>query len=258
MCRVVSRVPAKGEPMNKELIIDYAISLTHLYGLVHKDRVVQTYNLQNEEKIDGEAINNIMKEAPKELKKNFVEIHGDYFVTESILEWDNFEEQLDHRQDKPFYIPEKEELLKYRDETYFEVNKEYNKLLNYVTNNLFDGDEFKAEMLCEDVQGVCQYEFSLNNVFDEFNRRNVNFKSDEQVSEVMQIVMNLANNTRLGENNGHTPNEIFEKYEKPHLRPLPKEPFNSKGDVFSFKTKKKIGRNEPCPCGSGKKCEIGV
>ena len=29
--------------------------------------------------------------------------------------------------------------------------------------------------------------------------------------------MELANNTRIWENNGHTPNEIFEKYEKPHM-----------------------------------------
>lgn len=56
--------------------------------------------------------------------------------------------------------------------------------------------------------------------------------------------MELANNTRTWENNGHTPNEIFEKYEKPNLRPLPAERFTGN---------KKIGRNDPCPCGSGKK-----
>ena len=48
--------------------------------------------------------------------------------------------------------------------------------------------------------------------------RNISFESEGQVSEVMQLVMDLANNTRLWENNGHTTNEIFEKYEKPNLR----------------------------------------
>ena len=36
--------------MNK--ITDYIISLTHLYGLVHKDKVIEIYNMQNEEKIE--------------------------------------------------------------------------------------------------------------------------------------------------------------------------------------------------------------
>jgi preprotein translocase subunit SecA len=70
---------------------------------------------------------------------------------------------------------------------------------------------------------------------------------NKNISEVLQLVINLANNTRIWENNGYTPNEIFEKYEKPNLRPLPTESFS--GVVKS----KKIGRNDPCPCGSGKK-----
>jgi uncharacterized protein YecA (UPF0149 family) len=47
-------------------------------------------------------------------------------------------------------------------------------------------------------------------------------------------VIKFYNNTRMWENNGHTPNEIrrLSNLNKP---------------------KKKIGRNDPCPCGSGKK-----
>lgn len=36
--------------MNK--ITDYIIALTNIYGLVHKDKVVEIYNMQNEDKID--------------------------------------------------------------------------------------------------------------------------------------------------------------------------------------------------------------
>jgi hypothetical protein len=62
-------------------LLDYIISLTHLYGLVHKDKVVEIYNLQNEEKIDVAAINALDKNSAEDLSKNFVEINGDYFVT---------------------------------------------------------------------------------------------------------------------------------------------------------------------------------
>jgi len=99
-------------------------------------------------------------------------------------------------------------------------------------------------MLVEDIQGNCLHDFSPRDIFDLFNVRDVSFKDENQVNEVLGLVMELANNTRIWENNGHTPNEMFEKYEKPHLRPLPTE---------RFAGKKKIGRNDPCPCGSGKK-----
>jgi preprotein translocase subunit SecA len=70
----------------------------------------------------------------------------------------------------------------------------------------------------------------------------------------MKLVMELSNNTRIWENNGHTPMEIFEKLEKPNMRPLPKVPFDFNAtNVIDMKTRKKIGRNDPCPCGSGKK-----
>jgi len=84
---------------------------------------------------------------------------------------------------------------------------------------------------------------------------------EKDLPKVMQLVMELANNTRIGENNGHTPNEIFEKHEKPHLRPLPESPFKHDGaDIYDFKTGKKVGRNDPYPCGGGKKykkCYLG-
>lgn len=245
--------------MQMSRLLDYIISLTHLYGLVHKGTVVEIYNLQSEEKIEAEAINNLINNPPEYLSKNFVEINGDYFVHETIMEFDDFGAQLKQRKDKPFYIPEQEELLKYKDDSYFEVTKQYQALLSYVTRHIFDGDEFAAEMLCEDVQGICQFDFSVQEIFEVFKTRGVDFKSEKQVNEVLQLVLELVNNTRIWENNGHTPNEIFEKYEKPHLKPLPEGGFPYiMNDKLNLKVipggkSQKVGRNAPCPCGSGKK-----
>ncbi|NLA28012.1 MAG: zinc chelation protein SecC [Firmicutes bacterium] len=65
----------------------------------------------------------------------------------------------------------------------------------------------------------------------------------------------LHNNTRQWVLKGHTPNELFQE-EKEFLKPLPREPFlveQAEPEVIDLKTRKKIGRNDPCPCGSGKK-----
>ena len=231
--------------------MEHIISLTNLYGIVHEDKVVEIYNMQNEEQISEVGNMDIA-----ELNKNFVYDHEDYFVHETIMEFDTFDEQLRESKNKPYYIPDKEELLKYTDDCYFEQNNQYKKLLNYVKNNLLKDDEEKAEYLCEDIQGTCQMGFDIQDIFDLLNVRDVEFKDEKQVNEVMQLVMELANHIRIWENNGHTPHEIFEKYEKPNLKPLPDKPFefNSGGsNVIDMRTRKKIGRNDPCPCGSGKK-----
>ena len=149
--------------------------------------------------------------------------------------------------------------MKYKDSNYLEVTRQYQALLNYVNKHIFNGDEFAGQMLYEDVQGICQFDFSVQGIFEVLNTRGVDFKSEKQVNEVMQLVMDLVNNTRIWENNGYTPNEIFEKYEKPHLMPLPRGGFP---DMMSGKRylkiipggkSQKVGRNDPCPCGSGKK-----
>lgn len=97
---------------------------------------------------------------------------------------------------------------------------------------------------------------NMQAIFDSFNNMKISFKDMNQTNEVMQLVMDLSNNIRIWENNGYTPNEIFDKFEKPNLKPLPDKPFEFGGSsVIDMKTRKKIGRNDPCPCDSGKKCK---
>ncbi len=242
--------------MNK--LTDYIVSLTHLYGIVHKDKVREIYNMQNKEHVD--EIDMVRLKAGEiridfnELDNGFVEISDDYFVHESILEFDKFDRLIMQQRGKPFYIPEQEELLKYKSDSYFEENTQYKMLLQYIEKNIFHGDSFKAQMLGEDIQMICQYGFEAQKVVDTLNLRGVDFKNVDQANEVMKLVMDLANNTRIWENNGHTPTELFEKDEKSNLRPLPKDRFNyNASNVVDIKTKRKMPRNDPCPCGSGKK-----
>lgn len=242
------------------LLIDYIVSLTNLYGLVHKEKVVEIYNMQNEKLIDVTKMDEVVQENRKELSDDFVEMYGNYFVHESIIHFDEIEEELAKKKGKPFYVPWKSELLKYKDDFYYEKTKEFKKLLQYVTKNITEGNKYKAEEICEDIQLTCQDDFMPQHIFNEFDRRNITLKDEKQVREVLDLVMNLANNTRIWANNGYTPHEMFEKFEKPHFRNLPTSagsPFisSNKPDltVIPGGAAKKIGRNDPCPCGSGKK-----
>lgn len=219
-------------------ITDYIIALTHLYGIVHIDKVLEIYNIQNEEKIKKIDMSSLIAGEAEELEKNFVDVFGEYFVHETIIDFDEFDIQMKAKEGKPFYVPDKEELLKYKDDNYHEETKEYNELIKYFAKKHFKGDENKARLLAEDIQSICQFDFDIGEIMGAISLRNISFASEKQANEMIQKVMKLANSTRIWENNGYTPDEIFRNFEKPNLNPLPD---------------KKVGRNEECPCGSGKK-----
>jgi len=241
-----------------DLIKQYIIALTNLYGQVSVDLVTEIYNSQNEDQLSADDVEVYFDE---DLSKQYVYAYKDHFVHEAIIEHKEFKSMRKKKADKPYYIPDKEELLKYSDMLYYEKPKQYDDLMKYVKKNFFPNDHEKAEMLCENMMWKCRDDFRPAEAFELFNTFEINFKDEKQVNEVMQLVMDLSNNIRIWENNGHTPNEIFEKFEKPNLRPLPNKPFNLGGsNVIDMKTRQKVGRNDPCPCGSGKrykKCCLG-
>ena len=66
-------------------------------------------------------------------------------------------------------------------------------------------------------------------------------KDAEQYKKVMYLLSNLNNTTRLWLIKGHTPNELSQDEILGKIVP------------FADVRRQKVGRNDPCPCGSGKK-----
>lgn len=234
------------------LTTDYIISLCRLYGIVDKEKVAEIYNMQNEDEITLTDIELIMENEQVMLEKHHVYVVGNYFIHETIIMFDEFDLYMKQKAGKPYYIPQKNELLKYTNQYYIEKTKEYHALLDYVAKELMGGDYNRAHTEVEDIQGLCHMEAPPPEILNDMSRR-IDFKSKEQLSEIMGLVVNLSNNTRTWSNNGHTPNELFETHEKQHLRPLPDDHMTVLSQRGTYNQEKKIGRNDPCPCGSGKK-----
>ncbi|WP_052835392.1 YecA family protein, partial [Syntrophaceticus schinkii] len=79
------------------------------------------------------------------------------------------------------------------------------------------------------------------------------FDSFDELQPFINLVNGMANNTPQWILRGWTSFEVFERYEKHNLQPLPEPPFDFMGSRIGGKATPKVGRNEPCPCGSGKK-----
>ncbi|WP_117149521.1 SEC-C metal-binding domain-containing protein [Paraliobacillus zengyii] len=79
----------------------------------------------------------------------------------------------------------------------------------------------------------------------------ITLPSFESVQQMTAEIIEVYNNIRMWMLKGHTSVEL-KPAEQKQLKPLPtKEEKRSK--VVDIRSYKKIGRNEPCPCGSGKK-----
>lgn len=192
--------------MNKQLIRDYIRALKNLYGIVSTDKLVEIYNLQNKDKITTDHVSDSVDD--DFLEKAFVYCVLDTFI-DANLDIGKIEYMLSNHTNKPYYIPEKSKLLKYRNDDYFEKTLHYKNFLTFVRNNI-EKDPTLARELCEDVVlAITMERGSFDGVFFEFERRQKGFKSEEELKEMIDLAIKLANNTRLQENRGYTPEELF-------------------------------------------------
>ncbi len=232
-------------------LIDYIIALTNLYGIVSKQLLLDIYNSQNEEQISLADIEQQLKKPEAELEQNFIYPYRQSFAHESLIEFDECEQLLVKQAGKPHYIPEQAELLNYVDEYYVEKTESYDKLLAYIRQHFYPDNETNATELMEDILLTLQDEYNIEAVLFEFTRRKLGFEQEDQLNDLLRLINDQYNNTRLWENCGHTPKELFEQFDKPHLSPLPNN--RRPADIYDIRTGSKIGRNDPCPCGSGRK-----
>ncbi len=232
-----------------DLIMDYSVAGVNLYGVVPIDKVVEIFNAHNDEKTTVEEIVDTYDRAG--LREVFCYISEDkYLVHEAIEGIEERDRLLAEQGEKPFYQPSKEEFLNYADDDYFERNEEFVNLKDYIQKNITDKEDIEG--LCEDIQLACCFGEGPADALNEFLIRDIEFTSEQQVYEVGRLISQLNNATRMWCNRGFTPDELEEMgiqkkepTEAPIIQPMKPVTYVRQG--------KKVNRNDPCPCGSGRK-----
>lgn len=224
----------------QSLVLEYIEALTNLYGVYTTDKLLEIFNTQNEsEPLNLQELNEYLEHFLSRQQKFALESG---FLIDSGLAYDDEEGELEallqRIQGKPYYVPNKTELLKYADDSYFEITPQLTDLGHYVLSHMSDDKEM-VEYLIDDIQFAASLEIPLQGLLYEFEKRNLTFADKKQAEQVIKLLKEVCNHTRLWSNCGHTPNEL-----RPSI-------------TNSVSSAKKVGRNEPCPCGSGlkyKKC----
>lgn len=144
------------------------------------------------------------------------------------------------RADIDYYPFTKQQLVKAGEPLYVDRNHSYVQFYQFLLDH-FEIDKQTAEDLTEECIYIARSGESPNQAMELLSEY-VEFDSKETIQLVMNHMAELMNNTREWFLKGYTPSQLADQ-EKKQLLPLPHSP----------KKSQKVGRNDPCPCGSGKK-----
>ena len=191
-----------------KLLTTYIIALTNLYGIAPKKIVLEAYNAQNTEQVTKEALEKEIRDSAETLENHFVVSMEESFVNDSLLMLESdIPELLAEKGDKPYYVPEKTELLRYQDDFYFEKTAAYQAFCTYMEES-FPGDEASAREVSEEIYDTIHLEGTITSLFSDLELMGVRLETKAEVLHVYNLALDMFYQTRLWQHNGHTLIEI--------------------------------------------------
>ncbi|BCJ87088.1 SEC-C metal-binding domain-containing protein [Effusibacillus dendaii] len=162
--------------------------------------------------------------------------------------WDAERVKKEHqsRPDLSFYPFTKAQLLRAGEPGFVDRNPSYEAFVDFIRRN-YTISQDEADSLVEECVYAIRIGEAPSNLL-EFLQSQLEIDELELMKGFIDHIMMLNNNTRQWFIKGYAPNEL-----SPAKSRTGDSPFAVKAEVVNFVTRKKVGRNDPCPCGSGKK-----
>ncbi|WP_186579733.1 SEC-C metal-binding domain-containing protein [Aquibacillus kalidii] len=218
--------------------------LLYYYGTLNGTQLIKLTNSYTSEPVDVMAYFQVIDDANAFMEDYQYDRYG--FSDQGVENPDSVVAEHRMRKDLSFYPFSKQQVLTAGQPGFIERNKSYVQLVKYLTDS-FEIDKEEVDEIVDECVFEIQNDATFNDVFQYFSNL-FEFEDINEVQALMDHVTNLMNNTRLWVLKGYTPTELAEQ-ERKHLQPLPTKPYKT----HEPKEVVKVGRNEPCRCGSGKK-----
>ena len=260
------------------------------YGVFDKDVLRKIYNVRKGYHISEEQLEKMCNEFPDDMTECHMEEGQRFIVAEYLAYSDRYKDLLDIQAGKDFYIPNAQEVLDYARNLYLSQEPAYQNFREFLQHEIgMTYDEADAEAL--EIWDKIQFDIDFTEIVQYIIDVYEDLLDDTKIEEIIQLLQELNNNTRMQIHRGHTPNEMMRKgmeegrfSQRPTVVPGSAEaasllksaseelkemgvcvdfdsnavivPNNSsQNNVFGqvANSFKKIYPNDPCPCGSGKK-----
>lgn len=170
--------------------------------------------------------------------------------------------QHEMRRHIDYYPFTKEQLLQASSDDYVDRHEHYRRLIFFLESN-WHLDASIAETMMEELVIAIQMDQSPSELVGMLQSQ-LEFSDMRLVCKLVDLVMHFYNRTRQWALKGYDPYELSllsdHRHELAPDRSFDLEVHVSSvnptvkmtADVYDFQTKKKIDRDDPCPCGSGK------
>ena len=222
------------------LLIKLVKGMLFYYGTVNLDFITKKLEEYTKEKCDIIDVLRLLFDSTKYYIQ--IEHTNSGFKDFRVMyeTWVNDEQRS--REDLPYYNFTKEELLRAGEDNYIEKTPQINDFSQYL-KSYYDIEYEEIDEFLDIINLMINNDEGIGEIIKELQK---SFEIDtlEQMQMISAFIMEIHNNTRLWILKGHKPREIIT---------MQKNPMEDKPNIIDIKTRKKIGRNDPCPCGSGKK-----
>ena len=260
------------------------------YGVFDKDVLRKIYNVRKGYHISEEQLEKMCNEFPDDMTECHMEEGQRFIVAEYLAYRDRYKDLLDIQAGKDFYIPNAQEVLDYSRNLYLSQEPAYQNFREFLQHEIgMTFDEANAEAM--EIWDKIQFDIDFTEIVQYFIDVYEDLLDDIKIEEIIPLLQELNNNTRMQIHRGHTPNEMMRKgmeedrfSQKPIVVPGSTEAANllksaseelkEMGVCVDFDSNavivpnnfsqnnvsgqaansiKKIYPNDSCPCGSGKK-----
>ena len=227
-----------------QTVLNYCKAGVNLYGIVPVEQIRKIYNQNQKIEITTEELLAVVEKA--QTRNCVVEVKADAFVHELINTNETAYNALLQKQgNKPFYVPAKNDFLNYADDTYIEKNEYYNNFAAFLKNVLFMNEEMTESCIYE-VECLYSEGKDTADIVTGLEKQGLEL-SNEHKAALSNEIVNYTNHIRLWENRGNNKVDLG-------LAANPTNVINfQKTAKAPVRAEKKVGRNDKCPCGSGKK-----
>ncbi len=164
----------------------------------------------------------------------------------NVRVWDAKRVKQEHRArpDLDFFPFTKEQLIQAGEPGFVERNACYRSFVSFICDH-YEISRTRADQIVEECVYAIQIGESVSDMM-QYLQSQLEMDDLETLQAFMDKVVLLNNHTRQWFLKGYAPLEIWQGN---HASSHP----SKRADVIHLATRKKIGRNDPCPCGSGKK-----
>lgn len=150
-----------------------------------------------------------------------------------------------------FYPFTKQQLLKAAAPEFIDRNKHYLELVRYILTQ-YEADRDDVEFLIDECVDVVRNGGSLIETV-QLIQESFEAPDLDMMSAIADLLVPLINGTKQWALKGYSSEELSAIRKNATVNVLAAAEPAKEADVISITTKQKIGRNDPCPCGSGSK-----